>query len=296
MKTRIVTLLAAALVISSCGAKTAGEPFVCYLPVSGALVASMGDQIMLVANDQTMLTNIAYDKAVYSGNKLVFLRRGKAYDVTTDGVRLILAELRNAEEIAISEGKFYFKNRNLISVFADDKAVAAYALPAEFDELSVWKDTFFIAREGANTVIYSAAVPDTDILGPRAVLSNAIDFEMATTAPTIYYILTNMPQVVSYNLYSSAKEIVATMPSPIRKIRYFESQRLLVMICDNVMAIQNLNTGSIEMGQIVAVDAFYDPNANRMFVLNDAGVTVLANISRLVEQTNQIVTDYKFER
>jgi DNA-binding beta-propeller fold protein YncE len=284
------------MVLASCGTKTVGQPFVCYIPVNDAIVASMGDKILLVANGQTITTNIAYEKAVSSGNKLVFVRRGKAYDVTTDGQRLVLTELRDADGVAFYEGKIYFKNRNLLSVFTNDKNVGAFALADDFDELSIWKDTFFVTRKGNDTIVYGIKIPDSDILGERTVLSNAIDFEIATTAPTIYYILAASPQVMSFNLYSSDKAVVATMPTPIRKIRYFEAQRLLVMICDGTLAIQNLNTGSIEMGPVAAVDVAYDPNGNRMFVLNESGGTVLENISRLVEQTNMITTDNKFER
>ncbi len=294
MKLRIVPVLVLLLGLAGCGAK-APQPFVCYLPVSDTLIASVDGKILYIANDTKSFTNIAYERASCEGNTLVLLSKGKLYGVHSDGVRLIETELRAGQNGTVIDGKLYVKTRNLVSVISNGRALTGYALPYDYEELGVWNDVFFVARKGAELKIFQRAAPGSTILTERSKIEGIADFAVASEAPIVFFVMTNGLEVKAMNLYSGAVETKVSMPTPIMKIRYYEANKLLIVIGKDYVAFQHLDSGRLEMGSLNAIDAFYDPSGNRVFVLTPRSVMLVENLSRLIDQASLAVKEYTFE-
>lgn len=291
MKNKLLFFAAALLTLSSCGIKS--QPFVAYIRSSGIAIASDGEKVIYLTGTAKHLTNFVYDRAFSGEGKLLILRGDKLFQVEYDGTRLALQPFHEGTCAAFSGGKVYVKYRNQITVINGEAAVGSYLLEGKPEEMGVWNDTFFVCRSGSTLTVYQRIAEGMSMLTERFKIDNVADFAVGGVSPVLIYVKKDAKEVISQNLYSGELQTLATLPTPIRKLRYYDGD-LLILICGDSIAFQHLDSSKLEVGALPFSDACFDPDGRRVFALDKRGMTVVDNVGSIVTQTNSVTTLYSF--
>lgn len=296
MKRILFLLIAVAAILFSGCSKSSPEPFIAYIEESDAVVAGLSNSVTFVVDDGLNKSTLQYESALAKNGELFLIVDGMAAQAKVPFEELILYMLNNAEAIASSDGLTYLKQDGRVLLYSNRTLVESRTASFEADRLSAWKDTFLISEKDGHIYVYKKASTGTNGYLYHHSISNVGSYAVADKAPNLLYVTNGGMEVRRWNLYAGFSESLIQSSAPVRRIRYYEAQRLLVILGDGWLTVNHLDSGKIEMAQENALDACYDRNGNTLWLLTPQGILRYENVGDLLEsaQTNE-ARFYRFE-
>lgn len=196
--------------------------------------------------------------------RMACLSRGRVWDLIYTNGGLVRLDAAAGRQLDPGEGTWLVREGGYINILSNQRQVNFYLFEEEYDQAGIWNSRFLMTHSAETLKVWNLREDGAVTL--HQVFTNVQDFALHGEQPLVF-LTRNSNQFYSYMIYANELTLIDTLPFPVSQLEYDLQSRMAMLAGMGVAAFYHLDSGRIEMGQVMLDRIYYDNRRSQLLIL-----------------------------